>query len=273
MKSGKWLALSFGGGSFAFRNSARRFRFTANRTRWFEEVRVFDDVSLEREYPDFVRKHRKALIKRTKGYGYFIWKSFLVAEMIRSLPLGYDGVAWIDSGCALNVTPESTNRMRQYFSMATEHETMSFSLPHHYDSHYTKADVWRAVGLTDEQVASPQVISGAVFFGANETALRLASEWHELACADGYRFSDDSPSTAVELTDFIAHRWDQSIWSMVAKRSGSFVLDHDETFFAPNWQVDGRDYPIWALRQRTGTPPLSNGVFWDAVRRLEALRD
>lgn len=273
MKPGKWLALSFGGGSFAFRNAARRFRFTANRTRWFEEVRVFDDVSLEREYPDFVRKHRKALIKRTKGYGYFIWKSFLVTEMLRTLPPGYDGVVWIDSGCTLNVTPESTSRMRQYFALAEKHETLSFSLPNHFDSEYTKIDVWKEVGLNEDQVRSPQFITTTVFFGANEAATRLAEEWHELSCAQDYHFSDDSPSTVPELTSFIQHRWDQSVWSVVAKRAGAFVLGQDETFFGPDWRVRGRDYPIWSLRQRTGTPALSRGIFWDEVRRLEALRD
>jgi hypothetical protein len=53
-----------------------------------------------------------------------------------------------------------------------------------------------------------------------------------------------------QLRSYQSHRWEQSILSLLVKQRG-FTLIQDETFFAPDWEL-GNDFPIWAMRNRSG---------------------
>ena len=67
-----------------------------------------------------------------------------------------------------------------------------------------------------------------------------------------YHFSTDSPSVRANDRSFVEHRHDQSIFSVLAKSKG-FQAVGDETWFAPHWFREGKDFPIWAARWRRGS--------------------
>jgi hypothetical protein len=51
----------------------------------------------------------------------------------------------------------------------------------------------------------------------------------------------------LQLPNFIAHRQDQSILSVLWKGAEIPTLP-DETWFAPNWGTAASQFPIWSIR-------------------------
>ena len=65
------------------------------------------------------------------------------------------------------------------------------------------------------------------------------------------RLIDDTPSEVAELPEFIEHRHDQSIFSLLVKQSNQHAIIPDETEWFGDWIGMGDKYPIWATRHRS----------------------
>jgi hypothetical protein len=85
--------------------------------------------------------------------------------------------------------------------------------------------------------------SGCQFIVARPENLTLLAHWYELMqqCS----LIDDSPSPD-EYGDFIAHRHDQSVFSIFAHRHG-VTHSKDETFWQNDW-LGHLDFPLHARR-------------------------
>ena len=115
-------------------------------------------------------------------------------------------------------------------------------------------------------------MAGAMFLTNNEANQEFVKRWGDVAVSKKYSLLIDDPRQHQDK-DFIEHRHDQSIFSLLYKESGMFYIP-DETNWKPDWLGEGSIYPIWAMRNRTG---ISKGVmkvpdFIDrAAFRLETL--
>ena len=77
----------------------------------------------------------------------------------------------------------------------------------------------------------------------NQHSIDVINEWYKNC--ENYDLINDSKSNESPL--FIDHRHDQSIYSILVNKYGSIKLI-DETYFHPNWEINGKNYPIWAKR-------------------------
>lgn len=265
-----WTLLTFGGGLPNWRAAAHRLSFQSNSSNWFEQVVCLTDGDLRRQYSDFFSSNREFLSARVRGYGYWIWKPFLISRVLESLRPDAPGLVYLDAGCELNVNERSAARMRQYQSLALDASSGLFlqHIPDNSDLMWTKADTRRQLGLPYQLAAQPQVMATAVV-AANKTSTRdFINEWLRVAAMDRYHFLDDSPSLLNEDPAFVEHRHDQSILSCLAKVAGVQTIA-DETFWAPDWEARGSQYPIWALRNRSRASARSRRATSDAVRFVE----
>jgi hypothetical protein len=157
--------------------------------------------------------------------------------------------------------------MNDYFRLAVENGAMSFELPNHRESEWTKSDTRFLVNSDPGAWSTPQRISGVILLQKTQENLDLLSEWLSAALLEDGRYADDSPSILPNQIGFVEHRHDQSIWSLLAKKHGVYALP-DETYFAPNWSEDGYAYPIWATRLRSGFEGLPIPVLRRVLRML-----
>ena len=72
--------------------------------------------------------------------------------------------------------------------------------------------------------------------------MNVANEWYR-NCED-YNLINDN--LCGEDKEFVAHRHDQSIYSVVVNNYGSIKIS-DETYFS-DWENKGKSYPFWAKR-------------------------
>jgi hypothetical protein len=133
---------------------------------------------------------------------------------------------------------------------------------------WSSQNLHQRLNLPLSEQESNQIQAGIIFISKNEFSLRFISQW--LAIMREGNFQYLMGNNIGVSSRFKQHRYDQSIFSMLYKFSKLKAVD-DETFFHPNWQEEGENYPIWAMRNRDGVDPFKlhfSDLIFKIVRRL-----
>ena len=78
----------------------------------------------------------------------------------------------------------------------------------------------------------------------------IIDECKLISTENNYHYIDDSESSIPNHKTFKGeHRFDQSIFSLISKKYNFYCIS-DETYWHPNWNNGGKEYPIWATRIR-----------------------
>jgi hypothetical protein len=173
---------------------------------------------------------------------------------MRSIPLG-ETILMLDAGCQLNFNSDSRNRLEYYREIAMEHSGLfmqlqngQFGIENLSDGMWTKEETLKLLDPLHQFRDSGQIQSGIIFLKNNLETQSFVESWLQNCLMGDFRYLSYDPMQANEKV--LGHRWEQSILSLMVKNT-NFKYIPDETFFAPDWNT-GHDYPIWAMRNRSG---------------------
>lgn len=208
----------------------------------FNSITVFSNFNCFDFCPDLL-KHKEYMPTTKRGYGYWIWKFYIVREFLNTIPEN-DIVLYTDIGCTFNY--DGRKRMYEYFDMVNEHNSLLFELDH-LESAYTKMDTYKRIfPYNDEYLSTYQRCSGIFFLKNTKFNKEVLNELKIIHAENDYRYVTDDPSEIPNHESFVEHRHDQSLLSLIGKKYNFFAIS-DETYWI-NWETEGRDYPIWARR-------------------------
>ena len=105
---------------------------------------------------------------------------------------------------------------------------------------YTKNKIFEYFNINEKNLF--QYISGIIIIKKNNHSIDIINKWYNTCI---YELINDN--TCNEDPEFIENRHDQSILSVLVNKYGSIKL-LDETYFYPNWNTIGIQYPFWAKR-------------------------
>lgn len=235
--------VTFGGGLPRYAAAAQRLGGQAGRSGAFANVSALTAEDID---PTFRARHASILRSDTRGFGYWIWKPFVISQ---ALEIGRsDFLLYTDAGCTLNLdNSTAVSRLTAYLDFAAEHSVCSFVMDHQPESKWTKRDLLTLCGISSSDRESGQRVAGAILLRRCDMTRDLVGTWSRIAEMEGYRFLDDSPSHEPENEGFIEHRHDQSILSCILKSAGLPAIA-DETYFGKDWNDAGRDFPLWVTR-------------------------
>ena len=215
----------------------------------FNQIIYFTDNDLKND-KEFWNQHGDFINNNNRGYGYWIWKSYLIHKiMVEKMDYG-DIILYSDAGCELN--KKGIKRLGEYIELTKKNGNLLFNIPYMEQS-------WTKMDLIDKLDAyqytnTNQIMSGIQFYVKNDRNIMILKEIYDTCCSENYHFVDDSPSHLENDQSFVEHRHDQSILSLIAKKNGLFNIK-DETYYHPEWNR-GILYPILSARNIT-----SKGVF------------
>jgi len=231
--------ISYGDAKYASQRDF--FKETALSSCFFDEVTIFSPEDIE---PTFKADFGHVLSQR-RGGGYWIWKPYLIKRKLESLS-DNDVLIYCDAGCMINGRGEK--RFKEYIALLSKSETgcLSFELPHK-EIEYTKQEVFDHFGSSETLIHSNQLMATVVMLKKCPNTTMLINEWYTALCENPSLFTDDGDN-AIQNKEFIDHRHDQSIFSIIRKTYKTEVIP-DETYFL-DFIREGQPYPIWATRLR-----------------------
>lgn len=245
--------LSFGD-NLRYRNALIRCNFQAQNFKDNDGKNVFRDIfcvneyDIENNFPDFFEEHGEFIENNVRGYGYWIWKPYLIKKLMETLD-DDDVILYIDSGCQLNYN--GIERLEFYYQKALEYGGVCFRLTHH-EFKFTKMDTYRRVFPTGDEFNNDQFSATSMLLKCSDENKKFVDEWYSICVEKSYHYVDDTPSVEENSEIFVDHRHDQSIFSLLVKRDNMFCQLDDETFWdQKEWKQRSVKYPIWATRNST----------------------
>lgn len=242
--------------------SVKRITKQAEALQVFDEIYVCTEKDLDEDFLDVFRDKLKF---GTRGFGYWCWKPQIILQTLDKMEEG-DTLLYTDVGCHLRA--QGKNRLLEYFALAEKHGIVAFqSKPLFNDDlevkenilfeyKWTKGDVldYFKVRHNKSITHTGTIGAGILFINKTQAVQEMMGKWLETYKTD-FSLLDDSPSQSPNLSGFIEHRHDQSIWSILCKQNHVFTLSAFEyayptkEFGVLNWDKI-KEYPIWAIRDR-----------------------
>ena len=248
------------------RRSAKRLNHELAQSTKFLSSKLYTDRTLKQQHEAFYKEisdFRK--VNPEKGYGRWLWKPFLIHDQINKLDSG-TVLLYIDGGCHLNLTSdEAVLLLEEYKQMALDSGGLAMQLKPNEGGQgnlaeecYSSLDLMDRLNLPQGQRKTMQIQATLVFLKVGTKGKRFVKDWLNIAREENHKYLREDLIQRV-TPNFRDYRWDQSIFSALYKQT-EFTKIPDETWWGPNWREDGRCFPIWAMRHRSGAKPFDPGV-------------
>lgn len=163
------------------------------------------------EFRDYIENH-KEIFNCKRGYGFWLWKPFLIAHVLNKIQDG-DNLIYADSGLIFFRSPTPL------FELLNQHDQLFFSLPGCLNRTWSKRDLFIALDCDRSKYWDHLQSAGQCsVWRANSSSKQRVAEW--LSWCEHYNLISDHPSSAPNLPEFIDHRHDQSILSLLTIKWG-----------------------------------------------------
>jgi hypothetical protein len=238
----KKIFITFGGPSTNYHNSVIRICNEARELNFFNNVYGFTDMDLKQDKV-FWDKHGHFIENNKKGYGYWIWKSYLIQKELNKINEN-DILIYCDAGCQINTNGK--DRLFEYIDLLNNNRDnygiISFQLEFQEVS-YTKKNIFEHFSIDCNRIDLKQHVGGILLIKKNNHSIHIINNWYNSCCH--YNLINDNVYN--ERPYFRENRHDQSILSVLVNKYGS-IKKIDETYFEPNWDTIGKEFPFWAKR-------------------------
>jgi hypothetical protein len=207
-------------GNTKYQKSVKRICLEAEKIAVFDKVTGYGEEELF-SFSEF-EQHRNFVYSNSRGFGYWLWKSFLTMKYIETMNEG-DILVYADAGCTIQ--EKGRKRILEYFDMVKNHGSgiLGFALPQ-IEKRWTKMDLVQH--LNAGKYLENFHLTATTFVLRNcENTRNLVKMWYETGC--NYSLIDDSPSNLPNDPSFIEHRHDQSIFSLLRKKYGCVIIPEE----------------------------------------------
>ena len=212
--------MTFGAGSQDFEEACSDLYSQAVETGIFEFIFKFgENTLLEPEHSFFKNQYYEFIKANKRGFGLWIWKSYLINFVLNKLNDG-DVLIYADSGCRFRnkkYLPKLIDRIKQ--------DTFVATLQSHAMKPYTSSKVLFEFDPECTLAHQRQVQATMLGVCVNEESRAIIHDW-VVACSNEELLLD--PDRKLEPLDFIDHRHDQSILSLLLYSKYHHYLPNDE---------------------------------------------
>lgn len=223
-------------------------RMSPSLNRLRKQIELFDLFSAYYLYNEndldksFKQKYKDHLILGSRGFGYWIWKPYLILKTLEQIP--DDSILlYMDVGCHINV--KGKERFLEYIQLLEETKIGMLALVLDYEERiWTKGDLFDLLGVRNDKSFTETKQRAATFMliRNSQLARMFVSKWLNVYEQD-WHYVDDTDSLAPNLDGFKEHRHDQSVFSLLSKFYDVKLISSEECLpLAKN--------PIWTLRDK-----------------------
>ena len=233
-----------------FQNRFNKITEIGNSSGLFNEFKCFTEEDIDN---DFKEKY-KEVWNSNRGGGYWIWKPYIISKMLKNIN-DDDIIVYFDSGCHINITPESQLRFNEYINMVNNSKSglLRFQLTHQEKKFTNKKTIDYFINkfnitesMMNQYLESFQLVGGIQIIRKTQFSIDFFNKVLEITNVDQHLFSE-------KYTQYNEkHRNDQSIMSLLYKcMNGDLIID-DETWFEEGFNSEkAKKYPIWATRKNS----------------------
>jgi hypothetical protein len=206
----KKVFITFGGGAQNYYDAGNRLVNQVKKLNLFDESKLYTDIDLKND-KYFWNKHSNFIENNKKGYGFWMWKSYLIKKEMDNMVDG-DILLYLDAGCEVDYRKKEL--FKDYFNYVKQDYIIGSQLQHQ-EKTWTKMDLIKYLNMED-YLNTGQREGGINMFYVNDKTRMLVNEWYKISSM--YNLIDGSKSISKNDPSFKEHRHDQSIFSLLTKK-------------------------------------------------------
>lgn len=208
----KLYFITFGGGSQNYYDAVDRLTNQAKQLNIFDKIIGYTDDDLKKDL-DFWNKHSNFILKNNRGYGYWLWKSYLIMKTLKSMN-NNDILIYLDSGCEIDI--KKKNNILECIEMIKINNITVTTTPQ-IEKKWNKMDLIKHLNMYHlKYINSKQIQAGVLGIKKCDIIINFVNDWYNTCC--DYHLIDDSPSIINNDCIFKEHRHDQSVFSLLFKK-------------------------------------------------------
>jgi len=214
-----FVALTFGGGSKKYNAAANRFKMQLEALEVFDTINAFNEEKLKKDN-NFWNLHKNFFEKCPRGYGYWIWKPYLIMQQLESMK-DEDILFYADAGCEVDYSKkEKFIQLKKYFLEKNCNNILSRKQDGYKEEQYCKMDTFVALDCNCSSIRkTPQYQATFLAFKNTKEVRDFVKKWYESCFLENYHLLDDTPSNLQNAKKFKEHRHDQSLFSILYKKT------------------------------------------------------
>lgn len=185
-----------------------------------EDLEIFDKTILYTEDDlktdtIFWNQHGEFIENNARGYGYWLWKSYVIKRTLETLRNG-DILLYFDS--SFEVYTHTKPKFIELFEDVKKTTIIgSYCAIVCPEYKWNKMDLVKFLKMSeDEYLQTKQRQAGAIMVYKNSTSVALINDWYLLS--SHYHYINDDDSIEPNIPGFTEHRHDQSIFSLLTKK-------------------------------------------------------
>lgn len=217
-----------------------------------QNFNLFNNIFIYNEHhlsTSFIKDFKSYLYPGSRGYGYWVWKPYLIMESLKKIQEG-DILLYTDIGCHLN--SNGLSHFLKYWKEVKNNRSgflvTKLNQEERQEKTWTKGDLFDyfKVRNNPQITDTPQYQTGIIFIRKCEETIQIIQQWLDVYYYN-FHLADDSPSISTNIDGFREHRHDQSILSILLKLHGTSTIPLKECYFF-KWTLAERKYPILIKR-------------------------
>ena len=189
-----------------------------------ENLELFDKTILYTEDDlksdiEFWNKHGEFIENNSRGYGYWLWKSYIIKKTLDGLTKG-DILLYFDS--SFEVYTHTKPKFIELFENVKKTTIIgSYCQILCPEYKWNKMDLVKFLEMNDNKyLQTKQRQAGAIMFYKNSKSIALINDWYLLS--SHYHYINDDDSVEPNIPGFTEHRHDQSIFSLLTKKYNTY---------------------------------------------------
>ena len=224
-------------------NSLLRIESEAKVFGEFDVISCYNEFSLDKSFKDEVKD---LLLPTCRGFGYWIWKPQVILQSLRMMDKG-DVLLYADAGCVLNNLGKK--KFNEYINILMNSNSGFLVFGSKLkERQYTKSDLFEYFSVLDkpEITCSGQIQATTFMLRKDEFTESVVNQWLDIMLKN-HQLIDDTKSKLENSFDFVEHRHDQSVFSILMKLNSAKVLPMYH-IWSYTWIMV--KYPIWGKRDK-----------------------
>ena len=208
--------ISFGNG--IFQSQLDRICNEAKETGWFDGVIASTPFTIK----DFIDKHKDFINNNPRGFGYWIWKPYILLNQLMYMDNG-DYLFYTDAGS--RILPHRKDKLSEYLHKLNHQPILINGEGNaeggggggYTQQKFVKLSLLKEFNLENnkEFLNSSHSESGMIAIRRCKEAIDIIKLWLELITKNNYLLTNDDLGNDKQLDGFIEHRHDQSILNIL----------------------------------------------------------
>lgn len=206
------------GTDYLYKNQKIRFKKQATDIDFFDNIIIEDEKTIK----PLLKEHENFIINNKKGYGYWIWKPIIIKNQLEKMSEN-DILFYLDCGSSII---DNNDKLNEYINILKDKEIIVFENADYKIKRYIKTNLINEFNITDDILETYQIDGGCIILKNSKRTKEFIDEWIKYMIKDNYQLLNDDLLNLSQNEQFIEHRHDQSILTVLARQKDYIYINN-----------------------------------------------